>query len=106
MSSNLREIFRDQAKKNPSAVICIARAIAVALIIMFLTPNSCAIVNGDMGRDYVVIWSDDAETFTSVLRLARGFVPIWDFSEPVNSTEGTYSPFPVPQSVPRPEAGK
>lgn len=104
--TSMAEVIKEQAAKNPSAVICIARAAAVALIIMFLTPVSCSVTTGERGRDFVVIWSDDTEVVEGVVRSIKTIVPHWDSPD---DGPGYFPPpastFPPRSNIPPPEAG-
>lgn len=91
LTETLGADLKEELKNNPSAWVCVFRASALVMIVMFLTPHSITIVNnpttGD--PDVIIIWNEDSKIVGDTLRVIRSLTPTFTIEE-------EHYPYPPP----------
>lgn len=75
--------LKDELKRNPNHWIDIVRGFTIIMVVMFMTPQTVAVVHNPTSnaRDVLIIWNQDDKLVTDTLRLLKGLVPTFSVDD-------------------------
>lgn len=84
--------IKQSAKENPNAVLCAARAIALAVIILSAMPAYFGVIHTKLGTDVIIVWKDDKELLYQARGLMYNLMPSWGVTPPEDKPTETFPP--------------